>query len=154
MTQDQFIARECIRQTITNYTIAGDSRNAELFSAQWTEDATFEFADFPPLPSFRLVGLDAIRTRTTLWAKLPVDDPTLRSVSFVRHNITTCHIELTGKDTAAAKTYFIVMTDIGPDHAGNYSDSLVRRGERWLFAHRRIDLLWRSPNSCYPPVKR
>ena len=154
MTQDQFIARECIRQTITNYTIAGDSRNAELFSAQWTEDATFEFADFPPLPSFRLVGLDAIRSRTTLWAKLPVDDPTLRSVSFVRHNITTCHIELTGKDTAAAKTYFIVMTDIGPDHAGNYSDSLVRRGERWLFAHRRIDLLWRSPNSCYPPVKR
>ena len=62
--------------------------------------------------------------------------------------------ELTGKDTAEAKTYFVVMTDIGPDHAGNYTDELVKKGDRWVFKYRRVDLVWRHPDSCFPPVKR
>jgi hypothetical protein len=154
MTLDDVIARECIRQTITGYTAAGDSRNAELFHAQWAEDATLEFAGFPPLPGFRHEGLAAIRGMTSAWGKPAVTDPTLRTARFIRHNLTTCHIELTGRDTAAARTYFIVFTDIGPDHSGVYSDTLVRQGERWLFAHRRITLDWRSPDSIFPPVKR
>ena len=154
MTLDEVIARGCIRQTIANYTIAGDNRDAELFNAQWAESATWEFTAFPPLPGFKLTGLDAIRSRTATWVKLPVEDATLRSATFIRHNLTTCHIELTAKDAATAKTYFFVNTDIGPDHAGIYSDSLVRQGERWLFMHRRIKLDWRSPDSCFPPVRR
>ena len=101
MTLNEAIARENIRQTITNYTIAGDNRDAALFNVLWAEDALFEF-EFPPLPPFRCNGI----------------------------------------------------ADIGPDHAGNYIDKLVRQGERWLFAHRRVELVWRSPDSCFPPVKR
>ena len=44
------------------------------------------------------------------------------------------------------------MTDIGPDHAGIYSDALVKRGDRWLLAHRTIRLDWRSPQSLFPVV--
>jgi ketosteroid isomerase-like protein len=150
---DEVIARESIRQTIANYTIAGDNRDAALFNTLWTDDALFDFS-FPSLPSFRCEGIDQIRARTAAWKQLPDPDPTLRSATFIRHNLTTCQIELTGKDTASAKTYFIVVTDVGPDHAGNYTDQLARRGDRWLFAHRRVDLVWRSPDSCFPPVKR
>lgn len=153
MTLDEVIARESIRQTIANYTIAGDNRDAALFNTLWTDDALFDFS-FPSLPSFRCEGIDQIRARTAAWKQLPDPDPTLRSATFIRHNLTTCQIELTGKDTASAKTYFIVVTDVGPDHAGNYTDQLARRGDRWLFAHRRVDLVWRSPDSCFPPVKR
>ena len=153
MTLNEAIARESIRQTITNYTIAGDNRDAALFNVLWAEDALFEF-EFPPLPAFRCNGIAAIRTRSAAWTPLPDNDPTMRSATFIRHNLTTCHIELTGNDTANAKTYFIVTTDIGPDHAGNYIDKLVRQGECWLFAHRRVELVWRSPDSCFPPVKR
>jgi hypothetical protein len=112
-----------------------------------------EFAAFPPLPGFTCRGREEIRAMFGAWIP-PARDPMLRGSSFVRHNITTSHIELTGKDTARAKTYFIVMTDIGPDHAGNYSDGLVRAGGRWLFSHRSIALNWRSADGCFPPVKR
>ena len=64
MTLDEVIARESIRQTITNYTIAGDNRDAVLFSAQWTEDAKFEFDGFAPVPGFRCDGFEAIRSYT------------------------------------------------------------------------------------------
>ena len=155
MTQDEVIARESIRQTITNYTIAGDIRDAALFSEQFAEHGTLEFAGFPPVPGFKCEGLEAIRRWTGAWGSLRnVDDPTLRSASFARHNLTTCHIELTGRDTATARTFFIVVTDIGPDHAGTYSDLLVRHDDRWLFARRRIVLDWRAPDSIYPAVKR
>lgn len=154
MTLDDVIARESIRQTLAAYNAAGDGRIPELFHAQFADDAVLEFAGFSPLPGFRHEGIAAIRGMTAAWVKLPVDDPTLRGASFIRHNITTCNIELTGKDTATARTYFLVITDIGPDHAGVYADRLVRRGDRWLFAHRRITLDWRSPDSIFPPVKR
>jgi 3-phenylpropionate/cinnamic acid dioxygenase small subunit len=154
MSPDDAVAHESIRQAIASYTIAGDSRDAELFVAQFAEDAIFEFAGFTGAPGFRHQGLDEIRGRTAAWVKLPVDDPELRSASFIRHNLTTCRIERTGPDAAQAKTYFVVFTDIGPDHAGTYTDAFVRRDGRWLIAHRKIALDWRSPDSIYPPVKR
>jgi hypothetical protein len=155
MDQAEQIAREEIRQTITNYTIAGDRRDAALFNGQWAEEALFEFGGFPPVPGFRCEGLGAIRDWTAGWAKLRhSDDPTLRSATFARHNLTTCHIEMAGPDAAAARTFFFVVTDIGPDHSGTYDDRLVRRGGRWLFAHRRVALDWRSADSIYPAVRR
>jgi hypothetical protein len=154
MTMDEFIAHEAIRQTIATYTIAGDNRDPTLFNDLWADDALFEFEAFPPLPGFRCQGAAEIRARSATWKPLPIEDPDLRSATFVRHNLTTCRIELTGPDTARAKTYFLVVTDIGPDHAGNYIDKLVRQGDRWVFAHRQIALVWRSPDGCFPPVKR
>ena len=154
MTLERLLAREAIRETITNYTAAGDSRNGDLFQAQFAGDATLEFAGFPPLPGFKHVGIEAIRGMTAAWTKLPLKDPAFRSASFIRHNLTTCHIQVTESDKASARTYFVVFTDIGPDHAGVYADDLVRRGERWQFSHRRITLDWRSPDSIFPPVRR
>lgn len=153
MTLDELIARESIRRTINNYNIAGDSRDAALFLAQFAPDAIFEFRAFPPLPGFRHEGIGAIRGMTEKWVQFPVNDPAYRSVSFIRHNVTTSRIELTGSDTASARSYFFVITDVGADHAGVYADSLVRQGEHWLFAHRRITLDWRSKDSIFPPVR-
>lgn len=154
MTLDEVIAREAIRKTITSYTIAGDNRDPTLFDDLWADDAIFEFEAFDPLPGFSCQGIEDIHARSKTWRPLPIVDPELRSATFVRHNLTTCQIELTGPDTANAKTYFIVYTDIGADHAGNYTDKLVRKGDRWVFAHRKIALVWRSPDGCFPPVKK
>ncbi len=153
MTTDEVLAREGIRETIANYTIAGDNRDAALFDQQWTKDAVLEFLGFPPLPGFVCRGLAEIRARSAAWRPLPIVDPGLRSATFIRHNLTTCRIELITKARARAKTYFMVITDIGLDHAGNYTDELVREGERWLFRHREIALVWRSPHGCFPPVR-
>jgi ketosteroid isomerase-like protein len=153
MTLDDVIARESIRETIAAYTIAGDSRDAEAFVALFAEDAVLEFAGFPPVPGFHNEGIQNIRHRTSSWSSIAGKDPALRDTGFIRHNLATCQIDLTGPDTARARTYFMVFTDIGPDHSGTYSDELIRQGDRWLFAQRRVALDWRSPQSLFPPLK-
>ena len=152
MNHDETAAREAIRKTLNAYTIAGDSRTPEAFHPLWTEDAILEFAGYPPVPGFRREGRDAIRAGTATWSNVPGQDPSLARTSFIRHNLTTCQIELTSTDTACARTYFIVFTELGPDHMGVYSDELHREGSDWLFSHRRITLDWRAPGSLFPPV--
>jgi hypothetical protein len=152
MTLDEMLAREGIRKTIHRYNAAGDARDGRTFSKLFADEAILEFDGFGPVPGFRSEGIDAIRARTATWSSDPGEDPSLSLTSFIRHNLTTCLIELSGPDRATARTYFVVLTDIGPDHAGTYTDTLVRRGEDWLFAHRRIALDWRSPDSIFPPL--
>jgi hypothetical protein len=152
MIDDNATTIEAIRRTITGYTIAGDSRNAEAYHPLFAEDAILEFAGFPPVPGFRCEGRAEIRARTASWTLEPGKDPSLSRTRFIRHNLTTCQITPTGPDTAWARTYFIVFTEIGPDHMGTYDDELVRHGERWLFQHRHIALDWRSPDSLFPPL--
>jgi hypothetical protein len=153
MTLDEMLAREGIRKTIHGYNAAGDARDGKAFAALFADDAVLEFAGFGPVPGFRSAGIDEIRARTANWSIEPGKDPSLTLASFIRHNLTTCRIDLTGPDSATARTYFVVFTDIGPDHAGTYMDALVRKGDEWLFAHRRIALDWRSPESIFPPLK-
>ena len=152
MTQDEGNAREGVRKTVTGYTVAGDGRDPDAFAALFAEDATLEFAGFGPAPAFRNTGRAEIRARIASWSNVPGKDPSLSRTSFIRHNLTTSEIEITGPDTARARTYFVVMTEAGPDHAGVYNDQLVRQGDAWLFSHRRITLDWRSPGSLFPPV--
>jgi len=156
MTNEEATAHQGIRQTIARYTVAGDARDPKLFDDLWAEDAVFEFDGWPPLPGFRCEGIEEIHARSASWVPLSVSvqDPAMHGTSFVRHNLTSCHIELTGKATAEALNYFIVMTEIGPDHSGTYTDKFVCHDDRWLFGHRRIALDWRSPNSCFPAVKK
>lgn len=151
MTIDELLAREAIRHTLATYTIAGDSRVAADFLSAFTDDAILEFAGYPPLPGFRFEGHAQIDP-TERWRRYGELERELGGSSFLRHNLTTSKIELTGPDTARARSYFVVMTDIGPDHAGVYSDELARRGERWLLARRTIRLDWRSPASLFPVV--
>jgi hypothetical protein len=153
MTEDEQTAIAGIRRTITAYTIAGDSRDAEAYHPLFAEDAVLEFAGFGPVPGFRCEGRSAIRTRTASWSAEPGKDPSLRLTGFIRHNLTTCEIVPTGPDTARARTYFLVFTEIGPDHMGTYDDDLVRSGADWLFRRRRIALDWRSPDSLFPPLR-
>src|SRR5687767_14393143 len=109
MTLDDLVARESIRQTIAGYTVAGDSRHGAAFAALFAADAILEFDGFPPVPGFRTEGAEAIRQRTSSWSNVPGEDPSLRNTSFIRHNLTTSRIELTGRDTARALTYFVVL---------------------------------------------
>jgi hypothetical protein len=151
MTIDELLARESIRHTIHSYNIAGDSIRPDEFAATFTEDAIYEFAGFGPVPGFHFEGRAAIEQASAGWRK--AKEPARPSrLSFVRHNLTTCRIELTGPDSATARTYWMVMTDIGPDHSGVYNDVFRRVGEQWLIAHRKIRVDWRSPDSLFPPL--
>jgi len=152
MNEQERCAHEAIRRTINTYNIAGDSRNAALYTPLWAEEAVLEFTGFPPVPGFRCDGGEEIANRTAAWTSVAGKDPSFSKTKFIRHNLTTSLITLTGTDTAKARTYFIVMTEIGQDHCGTYDDELIYREGQWLFAHRKIALDWRSADSLFPPL--
>ena len=97
---------------------------------------------------FRYAGREAIRQWIGRWRN-PAGAASTHQASFVRHHLSTCHIELTGPDSARARTYWVAYTDIGPDHCGYYLDEFRREAEAWLIAHRRIREDWRSLQSLF-----
>jgi 3-phenylpropionate/cinnamic acid dioxygenase small subunit len=148
MTNDELLAREAIRATMAAYTRAGDGLHEDEFAACFTDDGVLRSEGVPEADLFRYEGRDEIRRWITRWRD-PAPVSKAPRASFVRHHLATCHIELDGADEARARTYWTAWTDIGPDHAGYYVDRFRRTGDRWLIAHRRIRLDWRSPDSLF-----
>jgi 3-phenylpropionate/cinnamic acid dioxygenase small subunit len=149
MTLDEVLARESIRHTIASYTMAGDRLRVDDFVAVFTEDAVFEVDAVGEEAGVRNVGREVIREWFLRWGQGAKDANPVHRAKFIRHHISTCLIEITGGDTAKARTYWTAYTDIGPDHGGYYVDEFRRSGERWLIAHRKIRLDWSAPNSLY-----
>lgn len=149
MTLDDLLARESIRRTLAAYNIFGDRLRADEIAATFTQDGILESKGVPPGQPFRHEGREAIRAWFAGWDR-PVDRPApVRAPRFVRHNLTTCRIDLTGADTARARTYWAVFTDVGPDHCGCYVDTFRKVGEHWLIAHRDVRVDWKSADSFY-----
>lgn len=147
MTLEELLIRESIRQTMTNYTMAGDRLRTEDFVAAFTEDGILESEGVPQSDAFRYQGREELRQWFSRWrAAKPTQGP---KATFIRHHLSTSQIEITGPDTARARTYWVAYTDIGADHCGHYLDDFRKVGERWLIAHRRVRLDWRSSNSLF-----
>ncbi len=148
MTVDELIARECIRQTMVNYTMAGDRLRSDDFIAVFTEDAVLETERVPESDAFRCEGRQAIREWFGRW-RAPGRETAAQRATFIRHHLSSSQIELSGPDSATARTYWVAYSDIGPDHCGYYVDLFRKSGERWLIAHRKVRLDWRAPHSLY-----
>jgi hypothetical protein len=151
MTLDELLAREAIRHTLASYNTAGDRLKVEDFLAVFTEDAVLETAGAGPGEGFRCDGREEIRRWMTGFGSRPRREG-LEAPRFVRHHLTTSLIELTSPETATARTYFHVYTQVGPDHAGYYLDRLRKAKDRWLIAERHIRVDWRSADSLFRSV--
>ncbi|MCB2063918.1 MAG: nuclear transport factor 2 family protein [Novosphingobium sp.] len=155
MTLEELLAREAIRDTLAKYNTSGDRARAEDYAACFTTDGIIESADRSGGKGLYYEGRDAILAWQTAWKNTPKgasDTPNVqRRAEFVRHNLTTCKIDMTGPDTATARTYWIVMSDNGPDHCGVYLDEFRKVGEEWLIAHRRVRTDWHAPDSLFAP---
>lgn len=149
MTLDEMLAREGIRRTMADYTIAGDRLREADFLAVFTEDAVLESEGVPARDLFRYEGRAAIGEWIGRWRAPREGVARTHQASFIRHHLATCHIELTGPDEARARTYWTAWTDIGADHAGFYLDEFRKEGDRWLIRHRRIRLDWRAQDSLF-----
>ena len=150
MTVDDLLAREGIRQTMANYTLAGDRLRTDEFVAAFTEDGILESEGVPERDAFRYVGHAELREWMNRWTRGEVSDrPRTTQASFIRHYLSTSQVELTGSDSARARTYWVAYTDIGPDHCGYYLDTFHKVGDRWLIAHRKVRLDWRSKDNLY-----
>ena len=137
-----------IRNVMAAYNVAGDRMRIADLAATFTTDGVLE----TPTATYRgraeiLAGLGGgPRDRS---APTPAGPrPTL-----VRHNLTTSHIVLTGSGAAEGRTYFLVLTDVGPDHAGHYVDRMSKAGADWRFEHRCVRIDWMSEQSRFPSLR-
>lgn len=138
MNIEELLAREEIRQRMSEYAFHNDNMDAENFAAVFAEDGIFE----GPITSVK--GRKEIEHWKKTNKVLQVNGA---RPEYVRHHIGTQYIEVTG-DTAKATTYWLVLTDIGADHSGYYEDDFVRENGSWRIAHRRVRVKWRAENSC------
>jgi hypothetical protein len=148
MTLEDLLAREAIRDTMAKYNTSGDRLKVDDYVSCFTEDGIMESQGVDAARTFRYEGREAIRAWQTRWL---TPDPAAKphKARFIRHHLSTSKIDLTGPETAKARTYWVAWTDIGPDHAGYYLDEFRKVGGDWLIAHRRVRLDWESADSLY-----
>ncbi|WP_396930335.1 nuclear transport factor 2 family protein [Mycolicibacterium sp.] len=134
--------RESVRQTLADYTAATDGFDLHALAECFAQDGVLEFtgAEQP------LVGPAAIESGLRAAISGP-RDPGRRVPTHVRHHVSSVRFTSVGGERVGVSSYFAVHTDIGLDHWGRYRDVLVERGERWLFAHRKISVDGFSPAS-------
>jgi len=149
MNIEEVLAREGIRKSLADYTMAGDRLKVDDFVSVFTEDAILESEGVPQQDSFRYVGGEEIRRWLTRWQNKSGTELKAHEATFVRHHLTSCQIEITTAKAARARTYWIAYTDIGPDHSGYYVDEFSKVHGNWLIAHRRIRLDWQSEESLF-----
>jgi hypothetical protein len=157
----ELTARECCRDTLAQYSHAGDRYLLHEFAGAFCEDGVLEIRGQPPLrgraaiverfggATAALEAQDAARTARAAGADAP------RRI--VRHNITNIRFESLTPTEATVASYFTVFTEVGVDHMGRYRDRLVPVGERWLIAHRFVSTDWRAPASVFkaqPPAQQ
>lgn len=131
--------RDAIRDLLARYTYNGDRGRVAELAACFAADGVLEY------PGAKAQGPEAIGATLSGGG---TRNPALR---FVRHHITNPLIEVTGV-AATARSYFAVHSAIGPDHSGTYDDRLVRTGDGWRFAHRRVRVDWQSAESLFRPM--
>jgi hypothetical protein len=149
MTIEELLAREAIRDTMAKYNVSGDRLKVDDYAACFTEDGVIESESAPGEYLFRYEGREAIRDWQNRWRNREPGENTVHGASFVRHHLSTSKIDLTGPDSATARTYWVAWTDIGPDHSGYYLDDFRRVGEEWLIARRRVRRDWSAPGSLF-----
>ncbi len=139
MDLEELTAREEIRQLQASYNVAGDRGRKEEFGAVFSEDAVLE------MPGGRCEGRAAILER--LFA--PREAGGERAFTFVRHHLTTSKIDFTSPTTATGRTYFVVFTDIGPDHSGVYIDRYRKEDGRWWIVQREVRIDFVAENALF-----
>lgn len=149
MTIEAMLAREAIRDTIARYNIAGDRLKVDDYAACFTQDGVIQAQHSDPNRVFRYEGRAAIHAWQSRWLERTMAGEKVHAATFARHHLTTSQIDLTGPDEAQVRSYWVAWTDIGPDHAGTYTDQFRRVGDQWLIAHRLVREDWRSPASLF-----
>lgn len=138
---------EEIRLLLATYAINGDRLRLDALAETFAPDGVLEST------TRTLAGRDAIREGLGGSRAQPSEPHAAsRPPTFVRHNLTTSNLRPTGPDAGSGRTYFIVFSEIGPDHSGFYDDELVRVDGAWRFKRRRVRIDWVDARTVMPAL--
>ena len=149
----ELVARECCRDTLAQYSHAGDRYLLDEFAGAFCEDGVLEIRGQPALRGRAAIierfggATAALHAHDAARIARATDADAPRRI--VRHNVTNIRFESVTPTEATVASYFTVFTEVGVDHMGRYRDRLVPVGERWLIAHRFVSTDWRAPDSVF-----
>lgn len=115
---DRAVARSEITSVLQHYTrLAVEKADFAAMARLFTDDGKFILLDgsaVPPADIQELVGDNEAK--------------------WIRHHLTTIHIEFTSETTATTDSYYIAFTDLAqPDHWGRWLDTFRREPDgRWM----------------------
>lgn len=135
----ELAACEGIRDMLARYAHFADSGCFAELAALFLEDGSMEIEGREPLTGRDAILAFVTGTKSSLGSTL--------QKPYIRHHVSSVRIDLESADRATAASYFLAITERGPDHWGRYRDELVRVGERWLFKRRRVRVDGHAPNS-------
>jgi hypothetical protein len=139
MDADETRARAAILHTLSTYTRHVDSGRAVELSQLFTVDTRYDMGG-----DVVAEGRDQIPGKVE---ELKAVFAGAESFGRIRHHTSSVFVEVESDDRARAVSYFAAFSSQGPDHWGVYRDTLVRDGERWLFASRTVVLEGAAPTS-------
>ena len=129
----ELAAREAIRHTIASYTFHADHGRFDDVAGLFAVDGVLEVRG---IGGALAEGHAAIRG---FFGGVGSDVVTTAPPGRMQHHVTSVRIDIESPRAASGFSYFTVMTGAGVDHWGRYRDRFVPVGDRWLFAHRRVD---------------
>jgi ketosteroid isomerase-like protein len=118
-----------VQQTISRYAHAVDHGRFDDAAACFTDDGVLD-----------VVGGSRSEGRAAIAERFAAAGRTLAAnaaEAFVRHHVSSTLVEVDGT-VATARSYFLVLTEVGVDHWGSYRDELRAVGDEWLFVSRRV----------------
>jgi hypothetical protein len=148
----ELTVRESCRDTLAQYNHSGDRYLLEELAAAFCEDGVLEVRGSAPLAGRPAIvrWLSGGRgTTSDEIRRVAREEQAGGPARLVRHHLTNVRFESVSPREARVASYFMVLTDIGLDHAGRYRDRLVPVGERWLIAHRFVSVDWHAPTSRF-----
>ncbi len=142
MTKPQHIlALTEVRTLLDDLAAATDRGKLDEVAKLYTPEARLITA------TWKAEGREAIIENLTKVKEMP----SISTVSFVRHHLTTCQITLWGSDQADVRTYFQVITNRGLDHAGIYIDRVSQQSDgKWRVMSREVRVEYRAETSFVP----
>jgi ketosteroid isomerase-like protein len=136
----ELVAREGIRETIARYAHLVDSGRIDELVALFAEDAVLETPTLPAAQGHTAIAALFRGAGERLAAAL--------TRPLIRHHVSSLTIDV-GGPAADARSYFLAITERGPDHWGRYRDRLAYIGGRWLFMRRVVRVDGSAPGSAF-----
>ena len=147
----QISARESIRDLTTRYNSNGDSGRFAQVRELFLNDAVM---DLEGKVHSGIEEVMTIFTGTQSRLRSAQDSPSAENekpvTPYVRHFTGTHQIDLVDENNATGRLYFFVVTPIGPDHWGRYTDVYkTDAAGNWRFARRHVKVDGKSANALF-----
>ena len=130
--ENEIGATTLIHALLAAHTHYGDAGDVDAMVDLYTDDATYELPNRVVLRGTgemrHVLGGSSAQSATDGWG-----------LEYMRHHLTTAHVELSSDQQASSDSYFLNVTNCGLDHWGRWRDTFARDDTgQWHFTSRTI----------------